>query len=642
MCEKHNHHHHGCGCGHGECGHDDCQKEEEAPAWRKWLPMAVSIALLLWGIVANPFPAIPWLIFVAAYLPVGLPIVREAFGEFAEGEIFNEFTLMLLATIGAFAIGEYPEAVEVLLLYSIGEYFQDRAVGRARRDIEALVSLRPDVALVIGPDGKREERRPEEVRTGEIIEVTVGARVPLDGRLLTTSADFDTAALTGEPLPRTIEAGCEVDAGMIALGKVVRLEVMRPAGESALGRIMAMVEDASQRKSPAEMFIRRFARIYTPAVVALAVIIAIVPPLLSYGTWNDWLYRALVFLVISCPCALVVSIPLCYFRGIGVASRMGILFKGGSYLDAVTRLRTVVFDKTGTLTRGRFSVKKIDCASGFSAAGVLAFAAALETKSSHPIAQAIVEAVGDTPVPEASDIEEVAGLGIIGIIDGRKIIVGKKALLTRENVPLPSETETAPDCTCIYVAAADLFMGAIALRDEPKSDAAEAIARLSELGVKHTCVLSGDRQPIVDALAKSLRINEAHGDLMPADKSLHLRRIMEATGKGGTAFVGDGINDAPVLAMSDVGFAMGGSGTDVAVETADIVLQSDAPTRVADAISIGRSTRRMAFFNIGFALSFKAVVLLLSAAGLVGLWAAVIADTGVTLLCVANTYFIRK
>lgn len=643
MCKEHGHHHHGCSCHDERCHHSEEHAHGQGKAtWREVAPMAFSLVLLLWGVAANPLPSMPWLVFVAAYLPIGVPVIKEAIEEVAEGDIFNEFTLMILATAGAFAIGEYPEAVAVMFFYSVGEYFQDRAVGKARRDIEGLMSLRPDVAEVVTNSGERVSKKPEEVKTGETIEVKAGARVPLDGRLLGTAADFDTAALTGESVPRTIEAGAEVQAGMIAIGRVVRLEVTHLAGESALSRIMSMVEDAAQRKSHAEMFIRRFARAYTPVVIALAAAVAILPPLLFHFSWSDWLYRALVFLVISCPCALVVSIPLCYFRGIGVASRIGILFKGGNYLDAVTRIRNVVFDKTGTLTHGLFTVKETQCAHGFSAEKVLSLAAALEQGSTHPIARAIVKAAAGKTCGGANEIEEMAGLGIKGNVAGRKIIAGKASLLQRENVTLPPDFKEKDDCTYIYVAAGGQFAGAIALRDEPKTDAAETIRHLGELGVRKTCVLSGDRQPVVSSLAKELGIGEAHGDLMPADKAAYLRRIMESAESGGTAFVGDGINDAPVLAMSDVGFAMGGTGTDVAVETADIVLQSDSPSRVADAIRIGRKTRRTASLNIALSLGFKSVVLLLSALGMVGLWVAVIADTGVTLICVANTYLIKE
>lgn len=655
MCNKHHHEHGhchdndgGCGCG---CHHH--HEENEAPMWRALLPMAVAALLLIVGIVANPLPAWPWAVFVLAYLPVGLPILKEAGEEIAKGDIFNEFTLMVLATIGAFAIGEYPEAVAVLLFYSVGEYFQDRAVGRARRDIQSLVNLRPDTATVIDHDGRRTNVKPDAVEVGSVIEVVAGERVPLDGTLLTERADFDTAALTGEAEPRSIEARNEVAAGMIAIGRVVRVRVLRPYAKSALQRIMTMVEDAASRKSHAEMFIRRFARVYTPVVIALAALIALVPPLLAGDTgWAVWLYRALVFLVISCPCALVVSVPLAYFRGIGVASRMGILFKGGNYLDAVARLSHVVFDKTGTLTTGQFVVSQVTCAEGeaVGADDLLRMVAAVERKSTHPVARAIVAAAdskGDTLVNAASAlvadmVEEEPGLGLRGMVAGHELLVGKAALLEAHGIDT-GKTETATGDTVVYCAMDGRYAGMIALGDQPRPEAAKGIERLHALGIKRTCVLSGDRSAAVERLAQTLGVDEWHADLLPEGKVEQMQRIkQQCAGTGKVAFVGDGINDAPVLAMSDVGFAMGGAGSDAAVETADVVIQSDNPSRVADAIMIGRRTRSLVRYNIALALGIKVAVMLAGALGYASLWAAVLADTGVALLCVANTYAIRS
>lgn len=621
--------------------------------WRALLPMAVAALLLIVGIVANPLPAWPWAVFVLAYLPVGLPILKEAGEEIAKGDIFNEFTLMVLATIGAFAIGEYPEAVAVLLFYSVGEYFQDRAVGRARRDIQSLVNLRPDTAIVIDHDGRRTNMKPEAVEVGSVIEVVAGERVPLDGTLLTERADFDTAALTGEAEPRSIYAGDEVAAGMIAIGRVVRVRVLRPYAKSALQRIMTMVEDAASRKSHAEMFIRRFARVYTPVVIALAALIALVPPLLAGGTgWAVWLYRALVFLVISCPCALVVSVPLAYFRGIGVASRMGILFKGGNYLDAVARLNHVVFDKTGTLTTGQFVVRQVTCAEGeaVGADNLLRMVAAVERKSTHPVARAIVAAAdskGDTQANAASAlvtdmVEEEPGLGLRGMVAGHELLVGKAALLEAHGIDT-GKTETATGDTMVYCGMDGRYAGMIALGDQPRPEAAKGIERLHALGIKRTCVLSGDRSAAVERLAQTLGVDEWHADLLPEGKVEQMQRIkQQCADTGKVAFVGDGINDAPVLAMSDVGFAMGGAGSDAAVETADVVIQSDNPSRVADAIMIGRRTRSLVRYNIALALGIKVAVMLAGALGYASLWAAVLADTGVALLCVANTYAIRS
>lgn len=655
MCNKHHQEHGhchdnegGCGCG---CHHH--HEENEAPMWRALLPMAVAALLLIVGIVANPLPAWPWAVFVLAYLPVGLPILKEAGEEIAKGDIFNEFTLMVLATVGAFAIGEYPEAVAVLLFYSVGEYFQDRAVGRARRDIQSLVNLRPDTAIVIDHDGRRTNVKPEAVEVGSVIEVVAGERVPLDGTLLTERADFDTAALTGEAEPRSIDAGGEVAAGMIAIGRVVRVRVLRPYAKSALQRIMTMVEDAASRKSHAEMFIRRFARVYTPVVIALAALIALVPPLLAGGTgWAVWLYRALVFLVISCPCALVVSVPLAYFRGIGVASRMGILFKGGNYLDAVARLSHVVFDKTGTLTTGQFVVSQVTCAEGeaVGADNLLRMVAAVERKSTHPVARAIVAAAdskGNTQANAASAlvadmVEEEPGLGLRGMVAGHELLVGKAALLEAHGIDT-GKTGTTTGDTMVYCGMDGHYAGMITLGDQPRPEAAKGIERLHTLGIKRTCVLSGDRSAAVERLAQTLGVDEWHADLLPEGKVEQMQRIkQQCADTGKVAFVGDGINDAPVLAMSDVGFAMGGAGSDAAVETADVVIQSDNPSRVADAIMIGRRTRSLVRYNIALALGIKVAVMLAGALGYASLWAAVLADTGVALLCVANTYAIRS
>ena len=643
-------HDNGCGCG---ChAHHHVHDGHEPAMWRALLPMTVAALLLIAGIVANPLPEWPWAVFVLAYLPVGLPILKEAGEEIAHGDIFNEFTLMILATIGAFAIGEYPEAVAVLLFYSVGEYFQDRAVGRARRDIQSLVNLRPDTATVIAADGQRTDVKPDAVEVGNVIEVVAGERVPLDGTLLTERADFDTAALTGEAEPRAMVAGQEVAAGMIAIGRVVRIKVLRPYAQSALQRIMTMVEDAASRKSHAEMFIRRFARVYTPAVIALAALIAIVPPLVAGGTgWAMWLYRALVFLVISCPCALVVSVPLAYFRGIGVASRMGILFKGGNYLDAVAQLSHVVFDKTGTLTTGQFAVSQVAVAGGKAVepGKLLKMAAAVERQSTHPVARAIVAAAdskdgiqhGSADVYAADMVEEEPGLGLRGMVAGHEVLVGKAALLEAHGIDT-GKMEPATGSTVVYCGMDGRYAGMIALSDQPRHEAAMGIERLHALGIKRTCVLSGDRSAAVERLAQTLGIDEWHADLLPEGKVEQMQRIKQQCGNvGKVAFVGDGINDAPVLAMSDVGFAMGGAGSDAAVETADVVIQSDNPSRVADAIVIGRRTRSLVRYNIALALGIKVAVMLAGALGYASLWAAVLADTGVALLCVANTYAIR-
>lgn len=638
---SHSHHSHGCGCG--------CPGGEEAPCscggeggswWREVLPMAVSALLLGLGLLANPFPGAEWAVFVLAYLPVGLPVLKEAWEEVARGDVFNEFTLMIVATIGAFGIGEYPEAVAVMLFYSVGEYFQDRAVGRAQRDIRALVNLRPDTATVVSPAGERTVKKAEEVAVGEEIEALPGERLPLDGELLTSFASFDTAALTGEAEPRTYKAGGEVQAGMIVIGKAVRVRVVRPAAKSALQRILNLVQDAAARKSRTEQFIRRFARIYTPAVMLLALLIAVAPPLAQGGGWSLWLYRALVFLVISCPCALVVSVPLAYFRSIGVASARGILFKGGNYLDAAAKVTHVVFDKTGTLTTGRFAVESVRALPPFSPDTLLATLAAVERGSTHPIARAVAERAKSLDVPQASDIEELPGRGLRANVGGRTVLAGNARLLSEAGIGVDAPADDE-GCTVIYCAADGRYAGSVALADQPKEGAAEAVEQLRRTGVKSVAVLSGDRRAVVERLARGLGIDAWHADLMPEGKVERFKEIKQAA-RGNVAFVGDGVNDAPVIALSDVGFAMGGAGADAAVETADVVIQQDNPQRVADAIRIGRNTRRTAKANIALALGVKAAVMLAGALGMASLWAAVLADTGVALLCVANTYFIRK
>lgn len=609
--------------------------------------MVLSALLLAAGMLLPTFEACPWLIFVVAYLPVGLPVLREAYGELRSGSVFNEYTLMLIATIGAFAIGEYPEAVAVMLFYAVGEYFQDLAVGRARGDIRALINLRPDTVTVLTDGDERTTCAPEEVKPGTHIEVRTGERVAVDGRLLSDRTDLDTAALTGESEPRSVNRGEEVPAGTIILGRTARLEVVRPYTESALSRILSQVEDAARRKAPAEKFIRRFARVYTPIVTGLAVLIAVIPPLVTAAAWSEWLYRALVFLVISCPCALVISVPLSYYRGIGVASRRGILFKGGNYLDAITRVGAVLFDKTGTLTRGQFGVADVLTTPGITRDEVITTAAALEQYSTHPVARAVIAALGTTPEAQPQPLtqlpDEVAGLGLTGVVAAHLVVVGKRALLTKEGIDIPSTITESPAYTYIYCARDRQFIGAIALRDEPKADAAQAVKELHDLGIRRVGMLSGDRTPVVEALAHELHIDEAHGDLLPEDKVNRLKAWQNTQAhSGGVAFVGDGINDAPVLATADVGIAMGGAGADAAVETADVVVQGDNPVKVAEAIRLGRKIRVLVTWNISLALGIKAAVLLLGALGLVGLWAAVLADTGVALVCVLNTYLIRK
>lgn len=584
--------------------------------------------------------------YLLAYLPVGLPVMKEAIGSIREKDIFSEFTLMCIATLGAFYIGEYPEGVAVMLFYSIGELFQDRAVDKARKNISALLDVRPETATVV-----REEARitvaPVEVVPGEVIEVKAGERVPLDGKLQSEVAAFNTAALTGESMPRTIRREEEVLAGMIVTDKVIRLEVTKPYNQSALARILSLVQDATERKAPAELFIRKFARIYTPIVTGLAFLIVLVPYIYALlqpsflFSFNDWLYRALVFLVISCPCALVISIPLGYFGGIGAASRQGILFKGGNYLDAITKINTVIFDKTGTLTKGIFEVQAIS-PTGIPENELLRTIASVESRSNHPIAQAIVTfaTTNQIAIDRAVETTELPGYGLQASMNGREVLVGNTRLLARQNIAFPMELNDLPD-TIVVCAINRQYAGYILLADTPKTDAAEAIKQLKELNINNLEILSGDKQIIVSNLATRLGIPHAVGDLLPEGKVAHLERLRQDRNNR-IAFVGDGINDAPVLALSDIGIAMGALGSDVAIETADVVIQTDQPGKVATAIRIGRLTRNIVWQNIALAFGVKLAVLILGAGGLATMWEAVFADVGVALLAILNAVRILK
>ena len=608
---------------------------------RSFLRPALSLVMLAAGIVMSAMDA-GWFAagwvravwYAAAFLPVGLGVMKEAWECATKGDVFSEFMLMSVASIGAFAIGEYPEAVAVMLFYCIGETLQDMAVDRARDNIRSLMEFRPDKAFVVTGGGVV-ERRPDEVRPGELIEVRPGGRVPLDGRLEGGAAAFDTAALTGESVPRTIEGGGEVLAGMLATDSVVRLRVVREAGQSAVARILQMVEEAAGRKAPAELFIRRFARVYTPVVIGLAALAVAVPwvwSLVDAGFAYDfttWFYRALIFLVISCPCALVISIPLSYFAGIGAASRRGILFKGGNWLDAVTRVDTVVFDKTGTLTRGEFAVVRAD---GRDVAAMLRAVAAMESGGSHPIARAIVKYAGGVSAT-AENLKNIPGLGLMATVEGRRWTVGTPGLLRREGVTYPKELDTVAE-TVVACACDGRYEGCLLLADTLKDDAREAVEGLRRCGVEHVEILSGDRQALVDKVAAALHVDRGTGDLLPEGK---VKRVEELK-RGGrnVAFVGDGINDAPVLALADVGVAMGALGADMAVETADVVIQADRPSKMVEAIGIGRRTRRIARQNVVFAVGVKVLVMALGLAGLANMWGAVFADVGVALLAVLN------
>ena len=624
----------------GDCGHTHDQQGTGF--------LILSFLLLVGGVILRylqlPFwmiPGVEVLWFLLAFLPVGFPVMVEVWKSIRQKDIFNEFSLMLLATIGAFCIGEYPEGVAVMLFYSVGERVQHRAVDRARRNIRRLLDVRPEKALVLR-QGKEQSVFPGEVEVGEMIMVKPGERIPLDGLLQEEYALFDTSALTGESLPRTINRGEEVLAGMIVSGQAIRLKVTKPYEQSALARILALVQDASERKAPAELFIRRFARIYTPVVFLLVLSIMLLPALVAAFHpgfdyfFKDWAYRGLVFLVISCPCALVISVPLGYFGGIGAASRKGILFKGGNYLDAITHVNTVVFDKTGTLTTGHFQVSSME-ADTVSSQRLLSILLTLEEKSTHPVAQAVTryalqEGAGRISV---THLQEYPGYGLEGVIEGKNVLVGNIRLLTDRGITVPAGISERV-ATVVVCAIAGKYAGHLLLSDTLKADAVEAIGRLKQLHIDNIQLLSGDKKEIVAIFAKTLGIRHARGGLLPEDKAAYLEKLNAEAGVS-AAFVGDGMNDAPVLALSDVGIAMGGLGADAAIESADVVIQTDQPSKVATAISIGRATRRIVKQNIAGAIGVKSLILIAGACGFVTLWAAVFADVGVALLAVLNS-----
>jgi Cd2+/Zn2+-exporting ATPase len=642
---------------------------------KHWILIISSALLLLGGIVLEHFAATEflernqWVLpvwFIAAFLPVGAPVMKEAWEWMLRKDVFSEYTLMSIATIGAFCIGQYPEAVSVMLLYSIGELFQDRAVNKAKKSITALMDVRPETARIIGDNGEEKIINSKEAVVGQVIRIKVGERVPLDGTLVSDAALFNTAALTGESVPRSIKNGGEVLAGMIVSDKVVNIRISKPFGESAISRILKMVQEASERKAPTELFIRKFARVYTPAVMGLAVLIVLIPYLYSIVNpmvtgiaanggfkyvFSDWLYRGLVFLVISCPCALVISIPLSYFAGIGAASRKGILFKGGNYLDAITKINAVVFDKTGTLTKGVFEVQNNVPDS------VLYPIAAVEQNSNHPIAKAILEYAkrkyltaaknnGENSeeeflqaLPKISDVQEIAGKGLAAVMNGEEILVGKVKLLSDKNITVPAEL-SAMVKTVVCCAIGGKFAGYILLSDTVKEDARAAAENLKKLGINNLAILSGDKSDIVKDLADNLGFPKYYGDLMPEGKVAHIK---ELSGEKNTkvAFVGDGINDAPVMATADIGIAMGGLGSDAAIETADVVIETDQPSKVATAFKIGKCTKYIVNENIILALGIKLIILVLGTIGFASLWAAVFADSGVALLAVLNSMRIR-
>ena len=593
---------------------------------------------------ALPYVSLVW--FLAAVAPVGLPVMAEAWEHLMKKEYFSEFMLMTIATIGAFCICEYPEGVAVMLFYAVGEQLQDSAVDKARDNIRALLDMRPRTASVFRK-GQYSIVSPEAVETGETIEVKVGEKVPLDGVLQNEVGVFNTAALTGESLPRSVRQSGEVLAGMIPVNETIRLSVTKPYSQSTLARMLEMVEEAAECKAPTELFMRKVARYYTPAVIGIAFLIPVLPFLYSLVQpsfiylFASWLYRSLVFLVISCPCALVVSIPLGYFGGIGAASHKGILFKGGNYLDAVTKADTFVFDKTGTLTTGNFRVCRIETAGIYSEAEVLKYIASAESKSNHPMAKAVVEYAKQqqaTLYPVGA-VTEIAGYGLEAYIGGKQILAGNYRLMDKYGIAYPEGLHEMSE-SLILCACNGIYAGVVVMEDELKDDAVEAIRGLKQQGIRHFEILSGDKTALVQNIAHRLDIRHAYGDLLPADKVARLQKLKDE--KHCVAFVGDGINDAPVLALSDVGIAMGGLGSDIAIETADVIIQDDSLSKLVTAVRIGKYTRRIIWQNIILAFLVKFAILALGTVGVATLWEAVFADSGVALLAIFNAMRINR
>ena len=597
----------------------------------------IIIAVILFIIaLVVPF-ANEWInkaIFIVSYLIVGLEVIKEALEHLFKGNLFDENFLMAIATIGAFGVGEFPEAVSVMLFYQIGELFQNYAVDKSRKSIASLMDIRPDFANIKIGD-KIEKVSPEEVKIGDIIVVKPGERIPLDGTVIEGKSMIDTSSLTGESVPRNVSINDEVLSGCINQNGLLIIKVNKEFGESTVNKILDLVENASSKKSKSENFITKFAKYYTPIVVIIAVILAIVPPLvLKDANFTDWLYRALTFLVVSCPCALVISIPLGFFGGIGGASKIGILVKGSNYLEALANTELVVFDKTGTLTEGVFEVQKVEC-EGISKEDLLRYTAYAENNSTHPIATSVKKAYGkEINVTNISKVEEISGFGVIANVEGKDILVGNEKLMKEKNIQYTKCNEIG---TILYVAIENEFAGYIVISDKVKKDSAKAISNLKNMNIKKTVMLTGDKKEVGENIAEKLRIDEVYTELLPDGKVKKVEELLkEKDAKAKLAFVGDGINDAPVLAISDIGIAMGGLGSDAAIEAADVVIMTDEPSKLVDAIKISKKTMRIVKENIIFAISIKIAVLILSAFGLSTMWEAVFADVGVSIIAIIN------
>ena len=575
-------------------------------------------------------------LFIISYIIVGGDVVKRAVKNIFKGQVFDENFLMSIATIGAFFIGEYPEGVAVMLFYQVGELFQSYAVGKSRKSIASLMDIRPDYANVKKGD-ELVKVDPDEVQIGDIIVIKAGEKIPLDGKVIEGSSMIDTSALTGESVPREVEVGSDILSGCININGVITAEVTKEFGESTVSKILDLVENASSKKSNSEQFITKFARYYTPVVVIIAVFLAIIPPLVIDGaTFSDWIYRALAFLVVSCPCALVISIPLSFFGGIGGASKKGVLVKGSNYLEALAETEIVVFDKTGTLTKGVFNVQEIH-PEGVSKEELLELTAHAESYSNHPISLSLKRAYSkEIDNGRISDVEEISGHGVIATVDGKKVMAGNIKLMKMMDIPYFKGELIG---TIVHVAVNNKYIGYIVISDEVKEDSAQAIKELKAANIKQTVMLTGDNKSIGSKVAKELGLDKVYAELLPADKVEKLEELFsQKSKKGKLAFVGDGINDAPVLVRADIGIAMGGLGSDAAIEAADVVIMTDEPSKIATTMKISKKTLKIAHQNIVFAIGIKIIVLILSAFGITTMWAAIFADVGVTIIAVLNAF----
>jgi len=637
--DGHDHSEHGDDDGHDHSGGSD-------NTFKMFLPAVISLVLLLLAIAFDNWIPQAWFTgwvriiwYIAAYAPVGLPVIKEAFVSVTKGEIFSEFLLMSIATVGAFSIQEFPEGVAVMLFYAVGEVFQTLAVKRAKANIKSLLDQRPDEVTIL-ENNQPKVIKAETAKIGDIIQLKSGEKLGLDGELISDTASFNTAALTGESKPDTKAKGETVLAGMINLNIVAQIKVTTAYTDSKLSKILEMVQNATAQKAPTELFIRKFAKIYTPIVVLLAVLICVVPMLfIENYVFSDWLYRALIFLVISCPCALVISIPLGYFGGIGAASKNGILFKGSNFLDIMASIQNVVMDKTGTMTEGVFKVQEVNIKPEFNKDEILQMVNALESQSTHPVATAIHQHVGSINTQiKLNAVEEIAGHGLKAEVNGKELLVGNFKLMDKFSIKFDIDPNTIV-YTLIAIAYDKKFAGYLTIADSIKEDAQEAVNKLHSMNVKMT-MLSGDKTNVVKFVADKLGIDNAFGDLLPEDK---VNKVKEIIARNETvAFVGDGVNDAPVVALSNAGIAMGGLGSDATIETADVVIQDDRPSKIAMAINIGKQTKKIVWQNIILAFVVKAIVLVLGAGGLATMWEAVFADVGVALLAILNAVRIQR